>query len=119
MRRAGSLILVILAMSCAHARSGADQQLVSGVRTIVDESVAAGTFSGVVLVAGERDTLFEGAYGLADRSTNRLNGLSTCFDIASLGKMFTGVAVGQLAERHQLDFDAPVGRYLPPALADT
>lgn len=70
-------------------------------------------------MANDDGTLFEGAYGLADRSTNRPNLLSTCFDIASLGKMFTGVAVAQLVERHRLEFDQPVGRYLPPALADT
>lgn len=86
---------------------------------MVESRAAEGTFSGAVSVASDGGTLFEGAYGLADRSANRPNLLSTCFDIASLGKMFTGVAVAQLAERRRLEFDQPVGRYLPPPLADT
>lgn len=137
-QRAGPIVVtfaVVAALSCSHLRSpaparsgdhrtlpamsGADRRLVSDVRNMGESRAAEGTFAGVVLVASDDDTLFESAYGLADRSTNRPNLLSTCFDIASLGKMFTSVAVAQLVERHRLEFDQPVGRYLPPSLAAT
>ncbi|HEX8170947.1 MAG TPA: serine hydrolase domain-containing protein [Thermoanaerobaculia bacterium] len=118
-------VLAIAALAamprCTHlpAPSPADAQLAAESRKIAEGAAAAGAFSGVVLVAGPDGTLFEGAYGLADRSANRPNTLATSFDIASVGKMFTGVAVAQLAERGLVDFDQPVGRYLPPALAQT
>lgn len=127
-RVAGSIVVaftIVAILSCSHLPSqtpaipDADKHLVSDIRSMVESRAAEGTFTGVVLFANDDATLFEGAYGLADRSTNHPNLLSTCFDIASLGKMFTGVAVAQLVERNRLEFDQPVGRYLPPPLADT
>lgn len=124
-RVAGPILVpftVVAILSCGHLRpraQGADERLVSDVRNMVESRAAEGTFAGVVLIANDDATLFEGAYGLADRSTNRPNLPSTCFDIGSLGKMFTGVAVAQLVERQRLEFDQPVGRYLPPPLAAT
>ncbi|PRX50559.1 CubicO group peptidase (beta-lactamase class C family) [Prauserella shujinwangii] len=37
----------------------------------------------------------------------------TIFDLASISKLFTSIAVMQLAERGRLDVTAPVARYLP------
>ena len=37
----------------------------------------------------------------------------TIFDVASLSKLFTAVVAMQQVERHRLDLDAPVARYLP------
>jgi CubicO group peptidase (beta-lactamase class C family) len=37
----------------------------------------------------------------------------TIFDMASISKLFTSIAVMQLVERGQVDVDAPVSRYLP------
>jgi serine-type D-Ala-D-Ala carboxypeptidase len=37
----------------------------------------------------------------------------TIFDMASISKLFTSIAVMQLIERGQVDLDAPVARYLP------
>jgi CubicO group peptidase (beta-lactamase class C family) len=72
----------------------------------------AGRFSGAVLVARNGDTVLDAGYGLADRATRAANTPQTRFCIASIGKLFTAVAIGQLAERGRLAFDAPVGDYL-------
>ena len=43
----------------------------------------------------------------------------TIFRLASVTKMFTGVTASLLAQRHEIDLDAPIGRYAPdlaPAL---
>ena len=37
----------------------------------------------------------------------------TIFDLASISKLFTSIAVMQLVERAEVDVDAPVARYLP------
>jgi serine-type D-Ala-D-Ala carboxypeptidase len=37
----------------------------------------------------------------------------TLFDLASLSKLFTSIAIMQLVEQHKVDLDAPVARYLP------
>jgi|SRR6185312_14200198 len=58
-------------------------------------------------------TLFEAAYGDADREAKVPNTLETRFRMGSMNKMLTGVAVVQLVGRGVLRLDDPVGRHLP------
>jgi D-alanyl-D-alanine carboxypeptidase len=90
----------------------ADAALVAAAKAIANEHAAAGRFAGVVVIARGDDLLLAKAYGLADREAARANTTATPFNVASLGKMFTGVAIARLVERGVLDYDAPVGRYL-------
>jgi CubicO group peptidase (beta-lactamase class C family) len=57
--------------------------------------------------------VFARAYGLADKDRNVPNRVQTPFQYASVGKMFTAVAVAQLAEAGKLSFDQTVADYLP------
>ena len=74
---------------------------------------AAGQFSGAVLVAKDGQPVLEQGYGMADRQRGIANTTQTKFCIASMGKMFTGVAIAQLVERGRLSFHDTVGRYVP------
>ncbi|HTH51290.1 MAG TPA: serine hydrolase domain-containing protein [Pyrinomonadaceae bacterium] len=62
----------------------------------------ADRFSGVVLVAKGDTTLFAHAYGYADKGHSVPNRLDTKFNLASMNKMFTAVAIGQLIEAGKL-----------------
>ena len=73
----------------------------------------AGTFSGVALVAQGDRILYRQAYGLADLAHGEPNGADTRFNLASVGKLFTAVAILQLAQAGKLSLDVPVGQYLP------
>ena len=73
----------------------------------------AGRFSGVLVVAKSGLPVLQRAYGLANRETREPNTLATQFNLASLGKGFTGVAVAQLVERGKVRFDDQIGRYVP------
>lgn len=68
-------------------------------------------FSGVVLVAKGERTIFHQAYGLADRSWRIVNRLDTRFNLASMNKMFTAVAIAQLIEAGKLQLDAGLACY--------
>jgi len=70
-------------------------------------------FAGVLLISHRGQTALERAYGLADNAARTPNTLATQFRFGSMGKMFTAVAVMQLAEAGKLDLQAPIGRYLP------
>lgn len=83
------------------------------VDAFVKGLVAEGKFSGAVLVARDGKSIFKRAYGLANREFDVPNRVDTRFNLASAGKMFTGVAVAQLAERGRLSFDDLVGKHLP------
>jgi len=74
---------------------------------------AADHFSGVLAVSTKGQTVFAKAWGLADRGTKTPVSIDTPFLFASQGKMFTAVAVLQLIEAGKVNFDDPIGRYLP------
>jgi CubicO group peptidase (beta-lactamase class C family) len=73
----------------------------------------AGRFSGAVLVASHGKTIYEGAFGLADREARIPNTIDTPFNICSMGKMFTAVTAMLLVDEGRLDLHAPIARYLP------
>lgn len=70
-------------------------------------------FSGVVLIARDGKPFFVKAYGLADKSKNLPNNPETKFNLGSMNKMFTAVAIAQLVEQGKLAFDDKVGKVLP------
>jgi CubicO group peptidase (beta-lactamase class C family) len=70
-------------------------------------------FSGVVLVAKGERTIFHQAYGLADRSWRIPNRLDTKFNLASMNKMFTAVAIAQLLATGKLHLEDTLGTILP------
>jgi D-alanyl-D-alanine carboxypeptidase len=74
---------------------------------------AVGDFSGAILIAEAGRVVYAHAGGLSDREHRVADTLQTRFRMASMGKMFTAVAVVQLAEAGRLDLDATVGTYLP------
>lgn len=69
-------------------------------------------FSGVVLIAKGDTSLFENAYGMADKSQNVLNNIDTKFNLGSIAKMFTSVAITQLVEQRKLSFDDVITKYV-------
>jgi len=70
-------------------------------------------FAGSVLAAKNGEVLFENAYGLASRRWNVPNKMTTRFDVGSITKDFTRLAVAQLVQAGKLKLDAPVITYLP------
>ena len=72
-----------------------------------------GLFSGTVLIARNGKPVFQGAYGESNRESKITNRADTKFYIASLSKMFTAVAILQLAEQGRLALADPISKYLP------
>jgi CubicO group peptidase (beta-lactamase class C family) len=72
----------------------------------------ADMMSGVVLVARRDQVIFSWVGGLADRQLGTPIDLNTRFRLASIGKMFTAVAVLQLVDTGKLGLDDMVGKYL-------
>jgi CubicO group peptidase (beta-lactamase class C family) len=87
--------------------------LVATVKAFVQKAAAAEEFSGVVLVAQNGAPLFEEAYGFADRDKKIPNRVATKFNIGSMNKSFTKLAVTQLVAENKVGLDDPVKKYLP------
>ena len=63
--------------------------------------------------AGYREIVLTGQVGTFSRSENRLMTGDELYGIGSVSKIYTTVAVMQLAEDGKVSLDAPVTRYLP------
>lgn len=68
-------------------------------------------FSGVVDVRRDGEILFQSAFGLASPRWGVPNTLDMRFDVASISKLFTAVAVLQLVAAGRLDLDASIHEY--------
>jgi D-alanyl-D-alanine carboxypeptidase len=79
----------------------------------LEELASTDQFSGAVLVAHGGETLLEAAYGLADRSLGIPNKIDTKFNLGSMNKMFTAVAVLQLVESGILSRDDTIIQHIP------
>lgn len=79
----------------------------------LEKLAASDSFSGAVLIAQDDKPIFRKAYGMANKDGNVQNRVTTKFNLGSMNKMFTGVAVAQLAEQGKLSFNDTVGKYLP------
>ena len=71
------------------------------------------TFSGVVLIARDGQPVFQQAVGLANRANQRPNTAATRFNIGSINKSFTQVAIGQLVAAGRLALADPLAKFFP------
>jgi CubicO group peptidase (beta-lactamase class C family) len=89
-----------------------DERVIEDLRDFMLALVQKDEFSGAVLVARDGEVLFKQAYGLASVAWGIPNQTDTRFNLGSMNKMFTAVAILQLAQAGKLDLHAPFGQYL-------
>ncbi len=70
-------------------------------------------FSGTVLIAKKGEILFQKGYGMANYELNVENTTDTKFQVGSITKQFTALAIMQLAEKGELDVQDPISKYFP------
>lgn len=107
-----TLVLAVgLLLSASSAPTPAATQV--EVRRLVDEAAAAGTFSGVVLVARQGEVWLSEAVGLADRQRGRANEVTTRFNIGGVQRLVTRAAIARLLQDGRLRLDERLGDVLP------
>ena len=107
------LAALVAALALAPAGSAGRTDTLAGIAASLRRLAASGRFSGDVLIARNGRPVLRRHYGLADRATREPNRLDTRFNLASLGKPLTAVAVARLVDEGKLRFDDRIGRYLP------
>jgi D-alanyl-D-alanine carboxypeptidase len=83
------------------------------MRTSVDSLAKIDQFSGVVLLAKNGQSVFQHAYGMADRERRIANNPETAFNLGSINKAFTQIAILQLRAAGKLDLDSTLATYWP------
>jgi D-alanyl-D-alanine carboxypeptidase len=86
--------------------------VIDEIRKRMQEISSSGGFSGVVELSRNGKSLFAEAYGDADREAREPNRLDTKFNLGSMNKMFTAVAIAQLVQAGKLRFQDPLDKYL-------
>lgn len=89
-----------------------EAEAIAAIEKTVSEQVAADSFSGVVLVARDGKPLLHRAWGLASVEHEVANRSDTKFNLGSINKIFTKVAIAQLLESGRLSLDDTIGKHL-------
>jgi CubicO group peptidase (beta-lactamase class C family) len=89
-----------------------DAEVARRAGALVDRLAKDDLFSGTFLLAKDGKVLVTRAVGVANRDFDAPVRLDTKFNLGSMNKMFTGVAVAQLVEQGRLSLDDPIGKWL-------
>ncbi|MCR2823638.1 serine hydrolase domain-containing protein [Lederbergia panacisoli] len=105
-----SLVLIGVAMLLIFGRDS-HRTLSGSIPEQINQYLMKKDFQGSVVVVQKGSVLFEKGYGMA--APNVPNTPSTLYQIASLSKTFTAVAIMQLGEKQMLEIDGSIEKYFP------
>jgi len=88
------------------------EDLLDQIERLVTRSCEVDVFSGTVVVASGNEVLYSHACGEASKRFHVANNLQTKFNLGSMNKMFTSVAVMQLVERGVISVEDPISKYV-------
>ena len=90
-----------------------DNEIATQLASLLDKAVLEDSFSGAVLVAKDGKAIFERAMGFANKETKLRNKTTTRFNLGSINKSFTSIAVAQLAQQDKLAYTDSIAKHLP------
>ncbi len=90
-----------------------EKSFVGATAAYLNEATKKEEFSGVVLVAKGDSIMFLQSYGNADRDKKVPNSIGTRFNLGSIIKSFTRMAIYQLQDEGKLSLNDSIGKYLP------
>jgi D-alanyl-D-alanine carboxypeptidase len=89
------------------------EELIRRLSRSVDSLAKVGQFSGVAVLAKNGVPVYQRAYGMTDRERGTDNNLETAFNLGSINKVFTQIAILQLAAAGKLNPDSTLAVYWP------
>ena len=106
------LLTIAMPVIVATAASG-QGNVTARIDSLVTAYYNEHELSGNILVADHGRVIYQRSLGYADVDEKILNNDQTAFQIASVSKIFTSIAILQLEERGKLRLDDPIRKYLP------
>ncbi len=89
------------------------EEMLKELNTYMDGISAKDEFSGVVLLSKGDKPIFRKAYGLASKEYNVPNRVDTRFNLGSINKFLTRIAIEQLEGKGLLRSEDYISKYLP------
>lgn len=110
----GSAQVTVMHDPPAPTKQVNDAELIAQLSKTIDQLVTNDQFSGAVLLAKHGVPIFEKAYGAASKDYSFANRTDTKFNIGSIDKVFTKIAIGQLILEGKIaSVDDKLAKYLP------
>src|ERR1019366_9157629 len=113
--RSHKILPALIVLSVALPKVTRDALMYDTMRAVLDHAVADSAFPGAFVIVGTHDRIIA-KYGAGhlDWAPSPVPTERTMWDMASLTKVIALTsAMMQLVERHKVELDAPVQRYLP------
>ena len=108
-RRAFTLFCIL----CINIGVANGQEKSVAIDTLMQTLVKRGQFNGVVLAEDNGKVIYSKGFGYADFEKRMPVETDSVFEIASISKTFTSMAVMILAERGKLKYDDDIKKYFP------
>ena len=99
--------------SAGETKKLGDKDIARELDAFAKKLAGADVFSGTILLARNGQVIYKGAFGTANKDFNSPNRIDTKFNLGSMNKMFTSVAIAQLVEKGKMSFDDPLSKFLP------
>jgi CubicO group peptidase (beta-lactamase class C family) len=103
----------LLLFICGFAQFSLAQNRETALESFFAEIDKNGDVNGSVLVAENGKIIYQKSFGYADVQNKILNTPNTLFQIASVSKLFTAIAVLQLYEQKKLNLTDKYAKYYP------
>jgi CubicO group peptidase (beta-lactamase class C family) len=100
-------------VSGQNALQGQPDSAATRIHDFMSRAASYGQFDGATLVVDQGRTVYEGAFGLANMELGVPNTTTTRFEIASMTKSMTAIAIMQLVQEGRVRLDGSASDYLP------
>ncbi len=112
------LLMLVLIVSCKNKDSENKPTTQSDSRVALLDSIYTqmynnNEFNGNVLIAEKGTVLFEKSYGTANEQTKEKLNNNTVFELASVSKQFTAMAIVLLEKQGKLEYEDEISKYIP------
>jgi CubicO group peptidase (beta-lactamase class C family) len=106
-------IIPFLVLSSCDNKTSQDNFPVQTFDSICNSLQMAGTFNGNILVAEKGNVVYKGCFGIANEQTGQKLNENSIFELASLSKQFTAMAIVLLKEKDKLSLDDKMSKFIP------
>jgi CubicO group peptidase (beta-lactamase class C family) len=102
---------VSVLLFCSDSSSG--QNKAAAFDSLFSSLYGQKKFNGNVLIAGKGTVIYKKSFGIANEQTQEKLNEHSVFELASVSKQFTAMAVVILREKGKLRYDDKISRYIP------
>jgi CubicO group peptidase (beta-lactamase class C family) len=89
------------------------QNRIQKIDSLLTSIYNSGKLNGNVLIAEKGQVIYNRSFGLANEITQEKLNENSVFDLGSIGKQFTAMAIVILKEQGKLNYDDKITKYLP------